>query len=624
MEPELVEIRNFLTLHPPFSDLEDDTLNAIINQIEISYYRKGTPIVKLGESIHDLYVVRSGAAEIYRRNGELYNRLDEGAIFGQMGLLTNNRVRFPATAIEDSLLYCIPEKVFLDLYENSDGFADFMEVEDTARLRNAVSEANEQNDFTTSKVRKLLSGEVAQVNKDESIQNVAIKMAEESVSSVLVMDPEEDEDNRLIGIVTDRDLCTRVLARNLDVEQPVANVMTQEVMTLDHNAYVYEAMLTMLQHHVHHLPVLKDKQPIGIIETTDIIRYESQNSLLLVNSIHQQQSIDDLAVLSNQVKDSFVRLVNEDANAHMVGSAMAVIGRSFKQRIIELAIDELGEPPIPFCFLALGSMGRDEQLIVTDQDNAIMLDNRYDEALHGEYFEKLSNYVCDGLDRCGYTYCTGDIMASNPEWRMTCNEWEACFSDWIDNPNPKALLNASIFFDLQGVYGRLKWAEKLNRFIVRRAKNNKKFLACLARNALNRTPPLGFFKSFVMEKDGQHNNSINLKRRGTAPLADLIRVHALAIGSYATNSFERLDDIEEAKLLPESKAQDLRDAMEFIAMVRIRHQAQDVEQEIEPDNNIEPDHVSEFDRRNLKDAFQILSRAQNFLKYRYTANNSFQ
>ncbi|MBM7036669.1 putative nucleotidyltransferase substrate binding domain-containing protein [Vibrio ulleungensis] len=624
MEPELIEIRNFLTQHPPFSDLEDDILTTVISKIEISYYRKGTPIVKLGESIHDLYVVRSGAVEIYRRNGELYNRLDEGAIFGQMGLLTNNRVRFPASAIEDSLLYCVPENVFLELYESSDNFADFMAVEDSARLRNTVSEANEQNDLTTSKVRKLLTGEVAQVNKSESIQNVAIKMAEESVSSVLVMDPEEDEENQLIGIVTDRDLCTRVLARNLDVDQSVANVMTTEVMTLDHNAYVYEAMLTMLQHHVHHLPVLKDKQPIGIIETTDIIRYESQNSLLLVNTIYQQQSIDDLAILSNQVKDSFVRLVNEDANAHMVGSAMSVIGRSFKQRIIELAIDELGESPIPFCFLALGSMGRDEQLIVTDQDNAIMLDNSYDPAVHGEYFEQLANYVCDGLDRCGYTYCTGDIMASNPDWRMTCDEWEACFSDWIDNPNPKALLNASIFFDLQGVYGRTKWADRLNRFIVRRAKDNKKFLACLARNALNRTPPLGFFKSFVMEKDGQHKNSINLKRRGTAPLADLIRVHALAIGSYATNSFERLDDIEEAKLLPESKAQDLRDAMEFIAMVRIRHQALDVEQEIEPDNNIEPDNVSEFDRRNLKDAFQILSRAQNFLKYRYTANNSFQ
>ncbi|MDW1833227.1 putative nucleotidyltransferase substrate binding domain-containing protein, partial [Vibrio sp. Vb1755] len=216
------------------------------------------------------------------------------------------------------------------------------------------------------------------------------------------------------------------------------------------------------------------------------------------------------------------------------------------------------------------------------------------------------------------------IMATNPMWRMTRSEWEECFADWIDDPNPKALLNASIFFDLDGVYGRLKWAEQLTSFIVRRARKNNRFLACLARNALNRTPPLGFFKDFVMEKDGQHKNSINLKRRGTAPLVDLIRVHALAVGSRAQNSFERLDDIIDAGILPKGRAQDLKDALEFISMVRIRHQATDVELGIEPDNNIEPENLSDFERRNLKDAFQILSNGQNFLKFRYQANKSFK
>ncbi|MDF5372111.1 DUF294 nucleotidyltransferase-like domain-containing protein, partial [Vibrio parahaemolyticus] len=173
---------------------------------------------------------------------------------------------------------------------------------------------------------------------------------------------------------TDRDLCTRVLAEGLSPQDDVSSVMTTEVMSLDHNAYIYEAMLTMLRYNVHHLPVVKNQLPIGIIETTDIVRYESQNSLLLVSSIFQQQTIEDLAVVAEEVKSSFVRLVNEDANSHMVGSAMSVIGRSFKQRLLEMAEEELGPPPIPYCFLALGSMGRDEQLLVTDQDNAIILD----------------------------------------------------------------------------------------------------------------------------------------------------------------------------------------------------------------------------------------------------------
>ncbi|MBU2896233.1 putative nucleotidyltransferase substrate binding domain-containing protein [Vibrio hepatarius] len=629
MEAELLDIKNFLLQHPPFDELDDEVINFVTKNVEISYFREDTPVIHFGDEIHDIYMVRSGIVEVYRRKGELYNRLDEGALFGQMGLLTNNKVRFPAKAIKDTLLYCIPEPVFQELYDNHETFADFVEVEDTARLRQAISSTNEQNDLTTSKVRTLLKGETPFLEKDETIQNAAVKMADENVSSLLVIDPNILEDNEedqspLVGIITDRDLCTRVLAEGLDPNDPVSSVMTTEVISLDHNAYVYEAMLTMLRYNVHHLPVLKDKKPIGIIETTDIVRYESQNSLLLVSSIYQQQSIEELSSLAEQVKDSFVRLVNEDANSHMVGSAMSVIGKSFKQRIIELAEEELGEPPIPYCFLALGSMGRDEQILVTDQDNAIILDNTYDSEKHGQYFAVLSEKICDGLDKCGYTYCTGDIMATNPVWRMTRTEWEECFSDWIDDPNPKALLNASIFFDLVGVYGRLKWAEQLNGFIIRRARKNNRFLACLARNAMNRTPPLGFFKAFVMEQDGQHKNSINLKRRGTAPLADLIRVHALAVGSRSTNSFERLDDIHEAGILPKGKARDLKDALEFISMVRIRHQAYDVENEIEPDNNIEPENLSDFERRNLKDAFQILSNAQNFLKFRYQASNNFK
>ncbi|MDP5253506.1 MULTISPECIES: DUF294 nucleotidyltransferase-like domain-containing protein [unclassified Vibrio] len=630
MDAELLEIYNFLSQHPPFQELPEDVIHHVAKHIEISYYRQDTPVIHFGDHLHDLYMVRSGVVELYRRKGELYNRLDEGALFGQMGLLTNNRVLFPVKAIEDTLLYCIPESVFQMLYDEYDSFADFVEVEDNARLRQAVNENKDANDLTTSKVTTLLNREAPLIEKSETIQSAAQKMAEDNISALLIIDPElapDDEANQgsqVVGIITDRDLCTRVLAKALSPLEPVSEVMTTEVIKLDEDAYVYEAMLTMLRYHAHHLPVFKDGQPIGIIEETDIVRYESQNSLLIVSNIFQQNSIEDLATVAEQVKDSFVRMVNEDANAHMVGTAMSVIGRSFKQRLVELAEDALGPPPVPYCFLALGSMGRDEQLLVTDQDNALILDDSYNPEKHAHYFEQLAKFVCDGLNACGYKYCSGGIMSTNPMWRLTRREWEACFADWIDNPNPKSLLNASIFFDLDGVYGRLKWAEQLNGFIVRRARRNNRFLACLARNSLNRTPPLGFFKDFVMEKDGRHNNSINLKRRGTAPLADLIRVHALAVGSRARNSFERLDDIIDAGILPKGRAQDLKDAMEFISMVRIRHQAYDVDNEIEPDNNIEPENLTDFERRNLKDAFQILSKAQNFLKFRYQAHNNFK
>ncbi|MCE0492596.1 DUF294 nucleotidyltransferase-like domain-containing protein [Vibrio salinus] len=625
MQPELLDIKQFLIQFPPFSEMPEEEIDDLTAKIEISYFRSDSNIIPFGGEINDLYIIRSGSVEVYRRKGELYNRLSEGDLFGQMGLLTNNKVVFPVKAIEDTLVYCLPEPYFQELYARNDAFAEFVEVDDKARLRQAVSVTEQQNDLTTSKLKKLLTGNTPWINISTTIQEAAQKMAEENYSALLVLDDtttglDDDDNNLLVGIITDRDLCTRVLATGLSRDKNITEVMTTELISLDHNAYVYEAVLAMLRYKVNHLPIVKEGKPIGIIETSDIVRYESQSSLLLVNNIYHQNSVDELETTSKQVGDSFVRMVNEDANSHMIGTAMSVIGRSFKQRIIELAETELGPAPVPYCFVAMGSMGRDEQLLVTDQDNAIILDDDYDEKKHSEYFAALATYVCDALARCGYNYCSGNIMATNPMWRMTRKEWEECFADWIDNPNPKALLNSSIFFDIDGVYGRVKWAEHLNSFIIRRAKKNNRFLACLARNALNRTPPLGFFKNFVMEKDGRHNNSMNLKRRGTAPLADVIRVHALAVGSRAKNSFERLDDIIEAGILPKGRGEDLRDAMEFISMVRIRHQAYDVENGVEPDNNVEPENLSDFERRNLKDAFQVLSNAQNFLKYRYQGN----
>ena len=623
MEVELLEIRDFISQYAPFDQLPEEALIDVVRSVEISYYRADTNVIDFKDSINELYMIRSGVVELFRRNGNLYNRLDQGHLFGQMGLLTNNKVRFPAKTTKDTLLYCIPASVFYDLCDRFESFADFVEAEDSTRLKQAVeSKGDNANALTTSKVKTLLTREPLIVSSESSIQSVAIIMAEENQSAVLIKDPsiDDQEGYSFVGLITEHDLCAKVIASGLSVETPVSEVMSTELMSLDHNAYIFEAMLLMLRHNVHHLPIMKNKRPIGLIEVTDIIRYESQNSLLFVSSIMQQQSTEDLAQLSVQLKDCFVRMVNEDANSHMVGRAMSEIGRSFKQRLLELAEEKFGPPPIPYCFLALGSMARDEQLLVTDQDNGLILDNSYDEKLHGEYFEKLSHFVCDGLDACGYVYCTGEIMATNPEYRKTQTQWETCFTDWIDNPNPKALLNCNIFFDLTGVYGRVKWAEQLNAFILRRAKKNNRFLACMARNALNRKPPLGFFKDFVMENDGRHNNSINLKRRGTAPLADLIRVHGLAIGSQSQNSFDRLEDIIEAGILPKSKGADLRHAMELISLVRLRHQSLDVESDIEPDNNIEPENMSDLERRNLKDAFLVLSNAQNFLKYRYTAN----
>ncbi|WP_404340177.1 DUF294 nucleotidyltransferase-like domain-containing protein [Pseudoalteromonas mariniglutinosa] len=631
MQAEQVEIAQFLSEHPPFDTLPTDALNELAMQVEVTYFRAQTDILHLAQDISDLYVIRSGSVEICRRNGELYNRLATGGIFGQMGLLMNRKVRFPARALEDTLLYCINVDLFNHYCDEYEAFADFFEVDGNVRLHQAIVEQADSNDLTTAKVKSLLHRDAVTVTMQTSVQDVAAIMTQESVSSVLVTDVEkqisddpEEDDGQVVGIITDKDIRKKVVAQGFSFDTPAEQIMSTSLVLLDVNSYVFEAVLAMLRDNLHHLPVVHKRRPIGVISLSDILRYESQSSLLLVRGILAQQSVEDLVHYAQQLPNVFVRMVNEDANSHMIGTAMAVIGRTFKQRLLALAEEQFGPPPVPYCFIALGSMARDEQLIVTDQDNALILDNSYDDTKHDDYFQTLSDFVCDGLAQCGYTYCEGEIMASFKKWRMTRHEWQEKFSGWMAEPKPQALLNSSIFFDLDGVWGKTQWADELKSFIAKQGKANKRFLANLAANARNRTPPLGFFNGFVLEHNGQHKRSMNLKRRGTAPLSDVIRVHALAVGSRKQNSFERLEDIIEAKLLPKGKAQDLRDALEYIAMMRIRHQAWQINQGEQPDNDLDPHQLSPFEQRNLKEAFAILEKAQSFLKFSYSANSGIK
>ena len=621
MQIELLEIRDHLQRFPPFDALPDDSLDAIARQVEVAYFKAGTDILLYGAAIHELHYVRSGAVEIYRRNGALYNRLSEGDLFGQAGLLRSNKVRFPARAIEDSLIYFIPATVFAQLCEEHDGFAEFVEAEGQSRLKSAVESQGQASELIQIKVRKLISRQPVTASPHTSVQQAAQLMTEQSVSSLVIVDDNAPAAS-MVGILTDRDLRTRVLAMGLDSTTPVSEVMSPNPITIQADDSVFDAMLSMLRHNIHYLPVVQRRRPIGIINLSDIIRYESQSSLYLVNSIFNQPDVAGLQSLLPDLRATFIRMVNDHATAHMVGSAMAGIGRAFTQRLLELAEQTLGPPPVPYCFMVAGSMARDEQLLVTDQDNALVLDDRFDPAQHDAYFAALAQFVSDGLAACGYSYCKGGIMASNAQWRQPLSVWRDYFQQWIDKPKPQTLLHSCIFFDLDGVYGEVELVENLKDLLAQKASSNPAFLAALARNALNRTPPLGFFRTFVMETDGQQKHIINLKGRGTAPLTDLIRVHALACGSKAQNSLERLDAIGKTKLLQPEALGQLRYALEFLSLVRVRHQAMAAAEGAQPNNYIEPEKVSASDRHNLKEAFQVLSNAQKFLRFRYPAQPS--
>lgn len=628
MEAEIREIRDHLVQYPPFDNLSEALLDEVAAAVEIAYFKAGTAILERDAPIQTLSYIRSGAVEVYLHNGQLYNRLDEGDIFGQFDLLRNQRVRFPVKAIEDTLLYLIPEAVFRRLCSEDNNFADFVELSGS-RLKSTVEQSLRDNDMSVTRIRRLITRLPVMIEESASVQEAARLMTDNDVSSVLLLAPAGDEDSdrvytdpegnqwRLTGMVTDKDLRERILAQGASAQTPIRDITHGRLITIQSDESVNEAMLVMLRNNIQRLPVLHRRRPVGVVHLSDIVRYETNNSAYLVSNIFNRTSVNALARLTPEIRAAFVRLVDEGASSQMIGIAMSSVGRSLMRRLVELAEAEIGPAPIPYCFMVHGSLARNDQSITTDQDNALVLHDSFDPREHDTYFRELAQRVSDGLDACGYPYCKGGIMATNEQWRQPLSQWKRYFEAWIARPDPQRLLHSSIFFDLDAVHGEEHFVEELQDLVATRAQASPLFLAALARNALSRTPPLGLFRTFVLEQDGKHNNSINIKRRGVAPMNDVIRVHALGVGSRSQNCFERLNDIEEAGALPAGQTEKLRYALEFLSSVRLRHQAHEIKNDQPPDNSIEPEHVSDADRHNLKEAFQVLSNAQKFLRFRY-------
>src|SRR5690606_10555950 len=284
--------RDHLSRFAPFDELPEETLDDIARQTQVRYFKAGSPILDKDAPLNELHYIRSGAVEIYRPNGELFNRLGEGDIFGQAGLRRNRRVRSPARALEDSLIYFIPGELFFRLCDEHDSFADFVDTEGAARLRSAVQSQGRASELSKVRVNRLIRRPPYILNAQASIHRAAAVMTEQSVSALLITepDPQQPELQRVSGIITDRDFRTRVVSAALPPETPLHSIMTPEPITLQANASVLDAILCMLRHNIHHLPILSRRRPVGLINLADVIRYQSQNSLYLVNDIFNRQS----------------------------------------------------------------------------------------------------------------------------------------------------------------------------------------------------------------------------------------------------------------------------------------------------------------------------------------------
>ncbi len=616
MEIEQLEIRDFLDQCAPLDKLDEKTLDQIVDNLEISYYRRDAEILKASDTNDRLFLIRTGAVEIFDQHGNRYSHLEAGDWFGYRSLLHGGKVTMQAKATEDSLLYLIPSELFLSLFEKEEAIKRFFSHRKPDRLRNAIEEMRKKHHapLIGAHASDLVHREPLLVDYQTSIHEAAKQMKERTVTSMLVM-----QGDKLRGIVTDRAFCTKLAVNRLDFDQPVADIMTADPITITPETSGSEALLIMARNNIRHLPVVSGGKVVGMLTATDLIRHQSHTPIYLINEIHRAVDLDALQKLSSQIPATLVGLVQNSLTAYDIGHAISAIGEAITQRLLKFAENELGSAPVPYAWITAGSLARNEQTIHSDQDNALILADTFIAEKHDDYFMQLSKMVSDGLNACGYVYCPGDVMATNQKWRQPLTVWRDYFDHWINRPEQKALMYSSIFFDLRCVHGETELLEGLRREVLEKSRGNTIFLAHMAANALQFHPPLGLFKRFVLEKSGSEEKALNLKKRGVIPITDLARVYALASGVDALNTQDRLEAACKAGELSQGGKADLIDALEFISTVRLQHQAAQIERGEKADNFVPPEQLSSLERRHLKDAFEVVRVMQDAMEARYQA-----
>jgi len=617
MDVELIEIREFLASHAPFDRLPEETLEALPKRLQVRYLRRGSAFPPADDEEPFLYVLRRGAVEMRDDDGNLVAKLAEGDLCRSPCGGGDPRLPLPGQTSEDTLAYLLPCTELARLREQHPEFAEHFDQSFSERLRKALDAIKQDTEGSTAlmtvQVRDLIGRDLVYAEPETTIHQAARIMSAARCSSLVIID-----EDRLAGIVTDRDLRNRCLAAGLSPESPVSDIMTAQLKTVDADTLGFQALLTMTRLNVHHLPVLDGHRVLGVLSTSDLVRVQSANAVYLVGDIRKADSVDTLAAISGKLGELQIQLVGSGATADQIGQAVSAVTDAITQRLLELAEAELGAPPVPYCWMAGGSQARREQSSHSDQDNALLIADHM-EPEDDAYFAALAKIVNDGLDACGYIYCPGEVMASNPKWRQPLAIWTKYFNKWIKRPEPMALMLSSVFFDLRPIHDPEGLFGELHERVVNLSKKDRIFIAYMAANALKHRPPLGFFRKFVLIHGGEHDHTFDIKHRGIVPIVDLARVYALSAGITEVNTLDRLQAAGEEGALSKDGAANLVDAAEFIGTLRMRHQARQLKHGEQADNFLSPDALSPLERGHLKDAFSLINTMQESLGQRYQA-----
>lgn len=628
-------VADFLKQFPPFNMLEAKSLLKIATQVDIIYLEKGDALFNKGDGFHNhFYLVRNGAVNLYHNtntNKHIVGINDAGDIFGIRPLITQENYKLTATANEESIIYAIPVEIFKSVTTNNIKVYKYLI---TAFASNTYDPYTaEENgkifvDYLPTPSQDIANFQTANYtkspitcNEKSSLKDAAFKMCEHKIGCIIVVNNEKHP----VGIVTNSDIKNKIATGKYPISTSVTNIMSSPVITNKRDITVANAQLIMIQHSIGHLCLTKDgtsnSKLVGILTHHDILVTLGNSPSVILKEIKRAKRTKTLRKARLKANTLLKSYLEQNIPISHIIKIISKINDAVNIRAIELSIKKMHtKPPVSFSWLAIGSQGRKEQLLFTDQDNALIFDN-VDESDYEKtqtYFLELARLVNKVLNKVGFEYCEADMMASNKAWCKSVTEWQDQFKDWIFNPDEKAILLSSIFFDYTHIYGDKTLVDTLTNTIYESIENTDIFFKYLAKDAVKNPPPLGFFKQFLVDQNGDKKDLFNIKNKALMPLIDAARLLALSKQIRDVNStYERFEKL--AEIDPNSKELFDSCSYAFKALLKFR-----TKQGLLHDNSgkfIELASLTKEEKLKLKRCFKPINEIQESLKLRFNLKN---
>ena len=623
---------SFLKKHAPFNKMTSDALLDFAQKSQIAFYPAGSTIVGPDSgNVRFFYLIESGKVQA-RQAGEVtvteYSilSLSAGESF-PIGAVTAGR---PSTnnyiAVEDTFCYQLPADDFMVLMTTSPEFTLFCTQYIASLLNQSRQQLQQQFAQRASDQQTLnspLSGIGSRspitVTPDTPVRRAMETMSKAKVGSLVVT----SEDRKPVGVFTRSDLLDRVLLADLPHTAPISEAMSTTLFILEEQATAYDAMLAMATHGIRHILVSDAEGKLtGVVSERDLFALQRVGLRQIRQTIEEAVNVDALLQSVSDVRQLSFNMLAQGIGAEQLTQFISALNDAITRRVIQLNLDKHNFDGIEWAWLAFGSEGRDEQTFSTDQDNGIVFiceDQNTLDALR-QRFLTFALDVNKDLDRCGFPLCKGNIMASNPQWCLSLDEWKNQFSQWIRQPHPDALLNATIFFDFRPLFGKHDLAEAMRRHLLQQTQSSPMFLRAMAKNALDVEPPLGKIRDFLTDLEPGQPGKIDLKKYGSRIFVDVARIYALASGVHNTNSVQRLRIAAKRLNIREDEINAVLEGLDFIQLLRLQHQYLEGEPGRQGDNLINPDKLNELDRRILKESFRQARKIQTRLKLDYQVN----